>query len=111
MAHEVLFGKNITKLGDFAHTYTDPLLSDVPVMITSAADSDFMVNVAGLNQFQVGADKALTIQFTLPDAKVGDWELGCFEFMSMDSTEDHPGPTHYDVGMHLPITVMAAMHM
>jgi len=111
MAHEILFGKSVTKLSNFAHTYTDPLLSNVPVMITSAADSDFMVNVAGLDQLQIGVDKALTIEFTLPDTKVGDWELGCFEYLSMTDSDDHPGPTHYDVGMHLPITVSAAMHM
>jgi len=111
MAHEVLFGKDVTKLGDFAHTYADPLLSDVPVMLTSAADADFMINVPGLDQFQIGADKAITIEFTLPDEKVGDWELGCFEYLSMTNSDDNPGPTHYDVGMHLPIVVMAAMHM
>ena len=111
MAHEVLFGKNVTKLGNFAHTYTDPLLSDVPVMLTSPSDSDFMVNVAGLDQFQIGVDKSVTIEFTLPDSKVGDWEMGCFEYLSMSDSDTHPGPTHYDVGMHLPITVTAAMHM
>ncbi len=112
MAHEVLFGKDITRLpGGYAHTFKTPLLADVPVMLTDPNDRDFMADVPGLDEFQIGIGKQMTVEFTLPDSKVGSWELGCFEYLSMDSTDAHPGPTHYDVGMHLPIVVTAGMHM
>ena len=109
--HEILFGRNPTKYpGGYAHTYSEPLLDDVAVMLTNPLDKDFMVNVPGLDQFQIGVGKQMTIEFTLPDSKVGSWEMGCFEFVSMNNSEANPGPTHYDVGMHLPI-VVSAMHM
>jgi len=112
MAHEVLFGKDVTKFpGGFSHTFKTPLLADVPVMLVDPADKDFMVDMAGLDEFQIGVGRQTTIEFTLPDSKVGSWEMGCFEFVSMDNTDDKPGPTHYDVGMHLPIVVTMGMHM
>jgi hypothetical protein len=112
MAHEVLFGKDPTIIGgQFKHDFTTPLLGDVPVMLSNPLDKDFMVNVPGLDQFQIGVGKEITLDFTLPDDKVGDWELGCFEYVSMDNNDENPGPTHYDKGMHLPIIVKPAMAM
>ena len=113
MAHEVLVGRNPNTLeGGFKHDFAEPLLSDVEVMLTSQMDGkDFMIGAAGLNEFELAVGQEITLEFTLPDDKVGDWEIGCFEFLSMDNSEDNPGPTHYDVGMHLPITVRAAMQM
>lgn len=110
MAHEVLMGRNANTLeGGFKHDYAEPMLSDVEVVLTSQMDGkDFLIGVAGLNEFELSVGQEMTLEFTLPDDKVGDWEIGCFEFLSMENTEENPGPTHYDVGMHLPIEVSAA---
>ena len=113
MAHEVLMGRNANTLeGGFKHDYAEPMLSDVEVVLTSQMDGkDFLIGVAGLNEFELSVGQEMTLEFTLPEDKVGDWEIGCFEFLNMANTEDDPGPTHYDVGMHLPIVVSTAMHM
>jgi len=45
--------------------------------------------------------------FTLPDTKVGDWEMGCFISIKPDAPDDDPGAGHYDIGMHIPVSVVA----
>lgn len=110
MSHEVLIGKDPLMLpGGFKHDYSEALLGDVEVVLSSQMDGkDFTIGAAGLNEFELAVGQEMTLEFTLPDDKVGDWEMGCFQFLSMDDTEEHPGPSHYDVGMHLPIVVSPA---
>ncbi len=112
MDHEILFGRNPQILDGTIHLdYTEPLLNDVPVTLTGTfGGHDFLFSANGMNELEIPTGGQLTLDFTLPDAKVGNWEVGCFEFLSMDNTDEHPGPTHYDVGMHLPIVVRPASH-
>ena len=112
-SHEVLFGKDPMALdSSFNHQFMSALLGNTPVMLVGQMDTkDFMINAAGLNQFQLAPGQEITLQFTLPDDMAGEWELGCFVFLSTENSEENPGPTHYDVGMKLPIVVTAAMNM
>jgi len=109
MTHEVLLGRNANTLkGGFKHDFAEPMLSEVEVVLTSQMNGkDFLIGVAGLNEFELSAGQEMTLEFTLSDDKIGTWEIGCFEFLSMNDTEDHPGATHFDVGMHLPVEVSA----
>ena len=107
IAHEILFGKNPNVVAGTSHLdYADPLLADVEVLFSGTNNGgDFAFAATGMKELEVEPGQELTLEFTLPDSKVGAWEIGCFEFMSMTSTDANPGPSHYDVGMHLPVIV------
>jgi hypothetical protein len=106
--HEALIGqepKIIT--GGFKHDFTNNLLEDVETTITNGQEeSGFTIGAAGLAEFELLTKQNLAIEFTLPDDKVGDWEMGCFVSLDPKAPEDNPGAGHYDVGMHLPVTVV-----
>ncbi len=106
--HEALIGqepKTIT--GGFKHDFTNNLLEDVETTITNGQEeSGFTIGATGFAEFELLVKQDLALEFTLPDDKVGDWELGCFVSLDPNAPEDNPGAGHYDVGMHLPITVI-----
>lgn len=108
--HEILFGKNPNVVAGTSHLdYADPMLADVEVLFSGTNNgADFTFAANGMKELEMAPGQELTLEFTLPDAKVGDWEMGCFEFLNLASTDENPGPSHYDVGMHLPIVVSAA---
>ena len=110
IAHEILFGKNANVVAGTSHLdYADPMLADVEVLFSATNNGgDFTFAATGMAELEVAPGQELTLEFTLPDDKVGNWEIGCFEFMDMTNTDANPGPTHYDVGMHLPVVVSAA---
>jgi len=104
--HEALFGQEPKILNGFKHDFTNNLLEDVETTITNGQEeSGFTIGAAGLAEFELLIKQDIAIEFTLPDDKVGDWELGCFVSLDPKATDDNPGAGHYDVGMHLPITV------
>ena len=111
LTHEVLIGQNAIMVGEgMHHDYDGAMLADVEVAITGETESgEFAIGVTGLNEFELAPRQSLSITFTLPDEKAGEWEMGCFVFVNPDDTEENPGPAHYDVGMHIPIIVSAAM--
>jgi hypothetical protein len=106
--HEALIGqepKIIT--GGFKHDFTRNLLEDIETTITNGQDeSGFTIGAAGLAEFELLVKQDLAIEFTLPDDKVGDWEMGCFVSLDPKATDENPGAGHYDVGMHLSVTVV-----
>lgn len=105
--HEGLFGQEPKILNGFKHDFTNNLLEDVETTVTNGQEeSGYTVGAAGLIEFELRIDQELAITFTLPDDKVGDWEMGCFVSLDPNAPEDNPGAGHYDVGMHLPITVV-----
>ena len=106
--HEVLIGSEpLTITGGYKHDFTTNLLADVETVLTSGADeSAFTIGAAGLNEFELLVDQQLAIEFTLPDSKVGDWEMACFVSLEPNAPEDNPGPGHYDVGMHIPVKIV-----
>jgi hypothetical protein len=110
IAHEILFGKNPNVVAGTSHLdFADSMLADVEVLFSGSNNgTDFVFAASGMKELEVAPGQELTLEFTLPNDKVGDWEIGCFEFMSMTSTDENPGPSHYDVGMHLPVIVSAA---
>ncbi len=108
--HEALIGHEPKILGGFKHDFTNNLLEDVETTITNGEEeSGFTIGAAGFNEFEILVKQTLAIEFTLPDEKVGDWELGCFVSLDPNAPEDNPGAGHYDVGMHLPINVVKGM--
>ena len=105
--HEALFGQEPKILNGFKHDFTNNLLEDVETTITNGQEeSGFTIGAAGLAEFELLIKQDIAIEFTLPDDKVGDWELGCFVSLDPKATDDNPGAGHYDVGMHLPIMVV-----
>ncbi len=105
--HEALIGQEPKILNGFKHDFTNNLLEDVETTITNGQEeSGFTIGAAGLAEFELLVKQDIAIEFTLPDDKVGDWELGCFVSLDPKATDDNPGAGHYDVGMHLPITVV-----
>jgi hypothetical protein len=113
LEHEVLLGKEVEVVSEgLVHGYTEGLLGDLPVLLTSQMGGEaFIINAAGLNQFKIATGQEMTVEFTLTEDKIGDWELGCFVFLSEQFSMDNPGPSHYDVGMHLPVVVTMGMDM
>ncbi len=109
--HEGLFGQEPKILNGFKHDFTNNLLEDVETTITDGQEeSGFTIGAAGLAEFEVRVKQVLAVEFTLPDDKVGDWEIGCFVSLDPNAPEDNPGAGHYDVGMHLPIKVVKGGH-
>ena len=106
--HEALIGQEPkTIAGGFKHDFTNNLLDDVETTITNGQEkSGFTIGATGLAEFELLIKQDLAIEFTLPDDKVGDWELGCFVSLDPNATEENPGSGHYDVGMHLPVLVV-----
>jgi len=107
--HEVLIGEGAIEVAaDIHHDFTTSLLEDVEVSIVGQMnDNDFVIGVPGLNEFEMNPGQELSISFTLPEDKIGDWEMGCFVYLDKEATEENPSPTHYDAGMHLTINVVA----
>lgn len=111
LTHEVLIGSDPIVIADnYHHDFANLLLADVEVSITGEMNgAEFAIGVAGLNEFEINPGQEMTITFTLPDDKVGEWEMGCFVSLDPNAPEDDPGAGHYDVGMHIPVTVVAGM--
>ncbi len=110
LTHEVLIGSGPIDIGnEIHHDFEEALLGDVEVSVTGQMnDEEFVIGVAGLNEFELDPGQALDITFTLPDSKIGTWEIGCFVSVNLDAPADNPGVGHYDLGMHLPVEVVAA---
>lgn len=108
--HEILFGQNAIELMEGSHLdYEVSLLDDVEVSISGLmGDKNFIIGVTGLIEFEVYPGQELSFTFTLPEDKVGEWEMGCFIFLNADATEENPSPTHFDVAMHRAIHVVSA---
>lgn len=106
--HEALIGQDpITITGGFKHDFKNSLLDNVETVITNGQEeSGFTIGATGLAEFELLVKQDLAIEFTLPDDKVGDWEMGCFVSLDPNATEENPGSGHYDVGMHLPVVVV-----
>jgi uncharacterized cupredoxin-like copper-binding protein len=109
LRHEVLIGSDpIIIEGGYKHDFNNLLLSDVETEISNGADEPpFLIGVSGLNEFELSPGQELTIYFVLPDDKVGMWEMACFTSIDPNAPEDNPGAGHYDIGMHLPVNVVA----
>jgi uncharacterized cupredoxin-like copper-binding protein len=107
LPHEVLLGKDPIEVKPRVHLdLEENLLQDVEVTIEGKMnDQDFEIVAPGLIEIQMMPSQELTLVFTLPEEKAGDWLMSCFTFVDPKATDENPGATHHDVGMHLPITV------
>jgi uncharacterized cupredoxin-like copper-binding protein len=111
--HEVLIGQNplVTDAENNFHLdFEANLLDDVEVSIRGEMnDADFVIGVTGLIEFEINPGQELTLSFTLPEEKVGEWQIACFVSVDPDATEEEPGATHFDLGMTLPVVVSEPM--
>lgn len=99
--HEVMIGADTKTMEmegmEMIHGYHHDLLSDMPVSIVGEMNEQtFALTVGDLSEIRLQPTQQLAIEFTLPDEKVGDYELGCFL------------PGHYQANMKVPVQVVAA---
>jgi uncharacterized cupredoxin-like copper-binding protein len=111
LMHELLAGQEAL-VTDAEHDYhldfATNLLDDVEVSISGEMNGEpFIIGVAGLVEFELSPGQSLTISFTLPEEKVGEWEIACFSSIDPKATEENPGLTHFDLGMKVPVVVSA----
>ena len=117
MGHEIWFGRN-TKLKDGrVDGYSDNLFTGVDMAVRiqlTKSDSPLEVDTTAFYEVFLNPKEAATLEFTLPKTAVGKWELGCFQPLPMAMTpvagataaaDAPPQPSHYDVGMKLPMVV------
>jgi uncharacterized cupredoxin-like copper-binding protein len=112
LEHEILVGQEALVTDTEMNYHLDferNLLNDVETFIKGEMNGeDFAIGVSGLIEFEINPGQELTIGFTLPEEKLGEWEFACFVSSSPDATEEEPGLTHFDLGMMLPVMVLAA---
>jgi hypothetical protein len=108
--HEVLIGKNAIEIGENMHLdFETNLLDDVEVEIAGMMNNEpFVIGAAGMIEFELNPGQDLTISFTLPEEKIGDWDIACFVYLLDTATDENPSPTHYDVNMRIPVHIVAA---
>lgn len=99
--HEIMIGaetKTMEMEGmEMLHGYHHDLLSDMPVSIMGEMNEQmFSLTVRDLSEIRLQPAQQMTVEFTLPDDKVGDYELGCFL------------PGHYQANMRMPVQVVSA---
>jgi hypothetical protein len=107
--HEVLIGRDPSQEGEFTGDYAEHLLAEVLVDVYGVGEAfTFEVVSPGFLEMELAHGQALAIQFTLTEDHIGAWEIGCFSPLDPDAPADAHGPTHYDVGMVIPLEVVAA---
>jgi hypothetical protein len=107
--HEVLFGREAIQTDGFFTDYAEHLLIETETAVFGVMMEDtFEIETFGLHELELTHGQELAVEFTLPEDLIGMWELGCFVALNPDATADYTGPTHYDVGMKLPLEVVEA---
>jgi uncharacterized cupredoxin-like copper-binding protein len=110
MHHEILMGSEPILIQDkYLHDYKNALLNGVEAELVGQMNgAEFTIVSTGTKEIELMPGQELAVTFTLPDDKVGDWEMACFSYVSEANNDNNPGPSHYDLGMKLPIKVVAA---
>ncbi len=92
--HRVKFGRGVEIEEGEPFTYVEDLFEGVKATASGeTATGRFSIDMERFSELQVDPGVELTIEFTLPQSKKGEWEIGCFF------------PGHYDAGMFAPLTV------
>ncbi len=132
MGHEIWFGKDLKKQEGRIDGYSTNLFTGVDMAVTlpaSNAATPLEVDTTAFYEVYLNPTESVQLAFTLPASAVGTWELGCFQklptatpatasatadsmAMTMQATAPStttdaaaPPPSHYDVGMKLPLIV------
>jgi hypothetical protein len=71
------------------------LLDDLAVEVDPATARISPTEEHPYTGFRVQVDETVTVRFTLPAARAGEWEVGCLS----------AGGCYYDLGFHIPVTV------
>jgi uncharacterized cupredoxin-like copper-binding protein len=90
MEHEVLIGRDVVVEDGVPDGYEINLLDSVPFDVVGEG---WEVEATGLIEMEFEVGTTITIHVTVPEAFVGDWEIGCFI------------PGHYQAGMKAPVRV------
>lgn len=99
--HEVAIGKEVITEGGKAVGFAENLLEDVDVeihgrMLVDGQERRFEVEAETLEEVELEPGVVLEVEFTIPEDRVGDWEMACFV------------PGHYEAGMRAPVQVVAS---
>ncbi|GEM_PF-1076320 len=126
MGHEIWFGKDLKKQEGRIDGYSTNLFTGVDMTVTlpaSNAETPLEIDTTAFYEVYLNPGESVQLAFTLPASTVGTWELGCFRMLSTakPATESAaaatmampaatasvapPSPSHYDVGMKLPLIV------
>lgn len=107
--HEVLFGRDPSQIDGFFNDYGEHMLASTETAVFGVMmEATFEVEAFGLRELELTHGQELTVEFTLSEDLIGMWEIGCFVPLDAAAPADHPGPSHYDIGMRLPLEVVAA---
>lgn len=90
MEHEVLIGQGLLVEDDIPDGYETNLFEGVVLDVTG---DDWFVRVGGMIEFELEEGESVTLEVTVPDSRIGVWEIGCFI------------PGHYQAGMKAPFEV------
>lgn len=94
--HEAMIGDptQLRMEDGMAHGYVNNLFDGVTLkLMGTIKDREFQVEVMGLMEIDLKQDQLLEVEFTLPEGKKGQWEIGCFL------------GGHYEAGMKIPLIV------
>lgn len=90
MEHEVLIGQGLLVEDDIPDGYETNLFEGVVLDVTG---DDWFVRVGGMIEFELEEGESVTLEVTVPDSRIGVWEIGCFI------------PGHYQAGMKAPFEI------
>jgi plastocyanin len=78
VSHAVSFGRTVTMEDDRAVGFEEDLFADLPVQVTPAsAEVDPQPPYQGFTAMVQGGQQ-VTIEVTIPEARRGEWQIGCF---------------------------------
>ena len=111
LAHEMLIGQDAivtNKANNWHLDFAENLLGDVETDTSGVMNgAEFTIATPGMGEFELQPGQELSLSFTLPEGKVGNWQIGCFVFSDPNATDANPGVSHYDLGMKYPVVVTA----
>jgi len=131
MAHEIWFGRDTKIQNGRVDGYTTNLFTGVDMAVTiptTTTANPLEMDTTAFYEVYLNPAEVVQLTFTLPTTAAGKWELGCFQPLpTPNATADSSAmtmpaataaatsaataaaavviPSHYDVGMKLPLIV------
>lgn len=92
--HRIKFGRGIDIEEGVPFDYVEQLFEDVNVRVRGATPAgNFKIDMQRFSELEVDPGVELIVEFTLPQSKQGEWEIGCFV------------TAHYEAGMFTKLIV------
>lgn len=123
--HEVMFGQDLMEEdagmdmggehsdmgamggGHMDHGFATRLFEHADLVVNGEmAGERFAVVAEGLLALELHPGQSLTLEFVVPEAWAGEWQIGCFApILGADGSTVEGAPDHYELGMHLPVVI------